>query len=207
MPEFASGLGRTMTPRYWGIRAMTERWVHHSRDRLDRFDPELLLRVQTQGNKPKGLWISNANAEDNWQDWCISERFRLNALKNRHEVTLRQDANILRIANSYELRDFTIKFGGEVPDYLRSGYRIDWPVVTELWDGILISLYLWDCRLSAGCDWYYGWDCASGCIWNARAIADFRFHSLLEVEEIEGAHWRAELPRLLDFGSIDWGAW
>ena len=35
-------------------------------------------------------------------------------------------------------------------------------------DGIIIAPYQWYCRMTV--DWYYTWDCASGCIWNLDAI-------------------------------------
>jgi len=37
-------------------------------------------------------------------------------------------------------------------------------VVSKEYDGIEIAPYQWDARLSL--IWYYGWDVASGCIWN-----------------------------------------
>jgi hypothetical protein len=184
---------------------------HHSLNRLERFDPELLLRVQTVTYKPRGLWVSDADAEDNWQDWCVGERFRLGALRNRHLVTLHEGANVLRIATTTELDWFTRGYS-RAPEFAAGdpfweGHYIDWPEVTGQWDGIVITPYLWQRRLGEGCFWYYGWDCASGCIWNARAIADFRFDSCFDCEEIEGAYARPEYPRLLGFGEVDFGRW
>lgn len=44
---------------------------------------------------------------------------------------------------------------------------IRWPLVASLYDGILIPRYLWSIRFR---NWYYGWDCASGCVWNTDVI-------------------------------------
>ena len=48
---------------------------------------------------------------------------------------------------------------------------IDWPAVATDYPGLIIAPYQWSCRMSEFTRWYYGWDCASGCIWNADAIA------------------------------------
>lgn len=40
------------------------------------------------------------------------------------------------------------------------------------YDGIVITPYVWSMRLDRSAFWYYGWDCASGCIWNASAVAE-----------------------------------
>lgn len=49
---------------------------------------------------------------------------------------------------------------------------LDWAAIGKLYDGIIIAPYLWERRLNGGAMWYYGWDCASGCIWNPRAISE-----------------------------------
>jgi hypothetical protein len=40
----------------------------------------------------------------------------------------------------------------------------------EGWDGLEIAPYLHRMRLSSF-SWYYTWDCASGCIWNASRVS------------------------------------
>ena len=48
---------------------------------------------------------------------------------------------------------------------------INWRKVAKAFDGIIIPEYIYSRRLDGNAsDWYYGWDCASGCIWDARAI-------------------------------------
>lgn len=48
--------------------------------------------------------------------------------------------------------------------------HINWPMVADRYQGIVIAPYLWSRRMDGGL-WYYGWDCASGCIWDAAAVA------------------------------------
>jgi len=47
---------------------------------------------------------------------------------------------------------------------------IDWKKVAKEYNGIEIWPYQWKCGHDPKCFWYYSWDCASGCIWNARII-------------------------------------
>lgn len=49
---------------------------------------------------------------------------------------------------------------------------VNWPLIATRWDGIIIAPYQWSCRYDDRTFWYYGWDCASGCIWNLHAITD-----------------------------------
>ena len=113
--------------------------------------------------KPVGFWVS-VQGEDDWPSWCRGEEYCLDDLLVPHEVTLADGANILRLETTDEMREFTNQFiaGGRHPG-------IDWRRVSELYDGILIPTYQWSLRCEL--DWYYGWDCASGCIWNLHAIA------------------------------------
>ena len=49
---------------------------------------------------------------------------------------------------------------------------IDWAAVARCYQGIIIPTYHFEFRFDTHVsDWYYGWDCASGCIWDAGAIA------------------------------------
>ncbi len=50
-----------------------------------------------------------------------------------------------------------------------AGY-IDWIKVAKQYAGLIIAPYQWGYRLEPGTHWYYGWDCASGCIWDASVI-------------------------------------
>ena len=47
-------------------------------------------------------------------------------------------------------------------------FIINWLAVARDYDGILIAPYCYTRRMTL--DWYNTWDCASACVWNARAI-------------------------------------
>ena len=53
--------------------------------------------------------------------------------------------------------------------YIREeGESIDWKKVASKYDGIEINPYQFEARYQYL--WYYGWDVASGCIWNLKSV-------------------------------------
>lgn len=128
-------------------------------------------------HKPHGFWVSVGDGEDGWREWCESSDFGIARLAECHRVTLVEGANILRISSAHELLDFTRCFEAmrewqkKSSDLDWRGNAIDWREVAKKHDGIIIAPYIWECRLNPRSHWYYSWDVASGCIWNADAIA------------------------------------
>lgn len=155
-------------------RDATGRLLHYSDDpitavesRDQRATPDHLRHY-----KPWGLWLS-VEGEDDWRSWCESEQFGAPAKQLCYVVTLAAEANVLRLSCGADLLDFTDAYGFDPYDgrYSFAGNAIQWERVAALYDGIIIAPYIWTMRLEERVHWYYGWDCASGCIWNARAIA------------------------------------
>lgn len=137
--------------------------------------------------KPRGLWVS---VDDDWKRWCESEHFYLSNFTYEHEVILAPDANILYLKNAQEIRGFGVEFAykrSKLNKISSAGfiYDIDWVKVARRWQGIIIAPYSYEMRLSDHM-WYYGWDCASGCIWDAAAIKDIKVVAKNEpVKEVE----------------------
>jgi hypothetical protein len=117
--------------------------------------------------KPVGLWVS-VEGPDDWKSWCESESFSLDRLKYEHRVILSPSANVLVLSGAGEIKAFTAQYG--ITARYPGDAAIDWPRVSREFDGLIIAPYCWQCRFSDETFWYYGWDCASGCIWRARAI-------------------------------------
>ncbi|WP_353107774.1 hypothetical protein [Gordonia sp. (in: high G+C Gram-positive bacteria)] len=123
-------------------------------------------------DKPDGLWVSVAGPDD-WRHWTQAEEFRSDetSLSNEHDVVLADRANLLHLDSADAVRGLTADFGMDPRDAFSSSvHRIDWPLIATQWDGIVITPYQWSCRNDWLTFWYYGWDCASGCIWNLDAI-------------------------------------
>lgn len=118
--------------------------------------------------KPVGLWVSVQGADD-WEAWCRAEDFDIEKLTYVTEIVPGPSANILRIDNPDDLRRLTVKYPQADPPRLAGfGPVPDWERIAADFDGIVIAPYQWRERLNL--HWYYGWDCASGCIWNLAAI-------------------------------------
>jgi hypothetical protein len=130
-------------------------------------------------SKPHGLWIS-VKGDDDWPWWCRAEDFAVESLHVCHRVTLRPDANILWLRSAEDIDAFTERyskpwhFPGKPEAVYDLSTGIDWTTVATDYDGLIIAPYIWSRRLSCpASNWYYGWDCASGCIWNLSAIDEF----------------------------------
>jgi hypothetical protein len=120
--------------------------------------------------KPKGLWLSVEGRND-WKEWCLSEGFGLDRLKCAAEVRLDPAANILRLSTEEAILDFTRRYGRAPLIDLPGLNDIDWSGAASDYQGIIIAPYQWRLRLDDRTFWYYGWDCASGCVWDAAAIS------------------------------------
>jgi hypothetical protein len=164
------------------------RLLHYDEKPVE-FDPNrqyCLNREHSVVGKPNGLWVS-VEGEDDWKWWCESEEFCLGSLRHVHEVTLVPDANILYITNPNQLLAFHHQYAAPSrhwhtdDDILHWG--LDWARAAQDYQGIIIAPYFWDLRLD-GPFWYYGWDCASGCIWDLNAISGVEEINQEELENV-----------------------
>lgn len=122
--------------------------------------------------KPYGLWVS-VDGPDDWPSWCESENFRDINEQYHYSVELKSKNNVLVLPTAEDIKAFSKQYQLErIPGY--DGYvprmYLDWPRVAKDYQGIIIAPYQWGLRLDDEVSWYYGWDCASGCIWNNEAI-------------------------------------
>lgn len=130
--------------------------------------PQRLVDYLPPSGKPRGLWVS-VEGEDDWAQWCQKENFPLGNFV--YEIELAPKANLLFIRNAIELDLFTQNYGKLHPSKIAHEIRaIQWSSVARDYQGIIIAPYIWSRRLTQHTFWYYGWDCASGCIWDAQAI-------------------------------------
>jgi hypothetical protein len=135
-------------------------------------------------NKPRGLWVS-VEGEYDWEWWCREEGFHLEHLVVSYEVKLKNDAKILHLKTEEEILNMCILYPFIKPQWdnpegwrFCGGYEINWQKVSEKYQGIIISPYQWECRMKEKSAWYYGWDCASGCIWDLTCIEEFKLQEL-----------------------------
>lgn len=119
--------------------------------------------------KPKGLWYGIGPS---WAEWAYYNMpdmikpyiFKLELNKKK----------MLVIESVRELDAFEKIHKVEHPVVPRMSY-IDWQKVAGKYMGIQIAPYLWQRRMHSF--WYYGWDCASGCIWTPAAIKSVKLYA------------------------------
>jgi len=144
--------------------------IHYSAEPLTEVHSVEQIPTFSGFMKPRGLWLSvESENKDGWLEWCEGEQFNLDSFAHATQLFLRDDANILHIPSAIELFAFHKSFAADLcQDFRMQG--IDWEMVASKYQGIIIAPYIWSMRLNDKLMWYYGWDCASGCIWDASAI-------------------------------------
>lgn len=134
-------------------------------------------------SKPRGFWVSDETCKVGWREWCLVESFGLGSLTHVHDVRLKPSASVLRLSGGVELDAFTDQYGAELCS--GSSIYIDWRLVAKDAQGIIITPYIWSRRLDGrSSGWYYSWDCASGCIWDADAIESVALREVVSPEQI-----------------------
>jgi hypothetical protein len=157
-------------------------------------DPVKLRRrnyPQSGHPKPNGLWF---DVNGSWKRWCEAVEFRLEKLLYRHTVTVLDASRILFLRNAKDIDLFTRKYARDLSGHIRllqsaeeieaftrqsgmdlfgdirrqfSNY-IMWGEVAEKYSGIIANPY--SRARSQTYLWYYGWNCAGGCIWDTGVI-------------------------------------
>ena len=126
-------------------------------------------------NKPKGLWYACGPEWLNWMSTDMPEC--LNKVNYIYELTL-DPTTICFIRTADDLQKFDRKYGSKTT---WGGETINWAKVARDYKGIEICPYQGADRYVY--DWYYGWDIASGCIWDASAIMDSKEEIFTETAE------------------------
>jgi len=121
--------------------------------------------------KPVGFWVS-VKGEGDWIDYLDTVDYH-DDVHYEHSVSLTKDADILYLNDYQDMVAFQEIFG--VVKDTHYGYqdlRIDWLLVTQHYAGIIIPTF--DGQARRDLDWYFNWDCASGCIWDLSAISSVK---------------------------------
>lgn len=150
------------------------------------YSKEYEIKAPTIG-KPDGFWLSD-DSDFGWKEWCKGSRFRAKAVK--HKIRFRCDTeNWLVISSAEDFIRFEKRYLKLDPRYKKAKLlepyalqfhgSIDFRAVKKKYGGLLITPYRNDFRLRLDCGniWYYGWDCASGCVWDLASIRRLSKHN------------------------------
>lgn len=144
-------------------------------------DPEMKYKnKKIDSFKPVGFWLSD-ESNYGWSEWCRRSDFAVETLANRTDFIC-DTSTWLTLKDSSQLNAFTEKYGKSLRDDRPTGLPsiwtfdyIEWEKVQTLYGGILITPYSFEARLNLM--WYYGWDCASACVWDLTTITQVRYES------------------------------
>jgi len=137
--------------------------IHFSKAPIGPLVP--VKQTATSFGKPKGFWFSDED-DYGWKQWARDNRFAQDRFEYQTRLEIVKD-KVLLLSNGGDLELFTRKYGRNSGHWADS-FMIEWDRVAESWGGILITPYDWNNRLEM--PWYYGWDCASGCVWDPEAV-------------------------------------
>lgn len=120
-------------------------------------------------NKPEGLWLSVKGP----RDWPSVYRAIFPVGRVGREIAtfhLVREANVLQLTTAAEIDTFHELYAVETNPAIPEHREPAWAVVASKFDGIIIAPFQPSRRVHAAVPWYFGWDCASACIWHPRAI-------------------------------------
>jgi hypothetical protein len=147
----------------WGYDIRPEQKVFVFEVPYTTFSNKQQTMPQSPFEKPNGIWYGCGDA---WIVWLESEMPSwLEDSSYLYEIELGE--GILKISTDEEFVQFEKIF---LTVSTMGGMRaINWPAVAKIYNGIEICPYNYNRRMKS--NWYYGWDVASGCIWNKKGIA------------------------------------
>ena len=165
---------------HFPIYAQEKMRIHHSREGTrEDGEPQVSGFSQKIGAKPEGLWYEcQDGSSTGWEEFCttgLSSGY--SKYDGTYNVILADDGyHILHITDESYFEKFYEMYSVNHPADPdgSKGYdkMIDWPKVAEHYSGIEICPYLDNKRMDDDSFWYYGWDVASGCIWDPKAIKE-----------------------------------
>jgi len=137
--------------------------IHMSKDPIHKLEKRYYN--QMSGDKPDGFWYGFGDKWIDYTEMAGHER-KGNYL---YEVDI-VGSNILQIKDYSEIAKFTNEYGSSKQIIPGKIFSIDWSRIEFKYDGIEINPYLYQVRFDDKFLWYYGWDVASGCVWNLENV-------------------------------------
>lgn len=142
---------------------MDRRLIHYSEKPLDKIYSEDHDSSRCGTYKTPGFWFSCEGDQD-WVEWCRDNDW--GDYCYAYEVFLKEDSGVLHLKDAEAIDRFSRAYG-------QGWGELNWLLVRADYKGLMVSPYCWERRLDNDTTWYYGWDCASGVIWDASVVERF----------------------------------
>lgn len=149
---------------------------HYSRGAVQEVKPAVQPNPAAGKLKPRGFWVSVGDA---WAEWCRQNSFGPPAKAPDelfvYRVVLDSSARILAAGTAEETEALVEEYGIKLHPDLIEARTLDWKAISQDgYDGIILTEYLYGAGLRREPRglWYYGWDCASGCIWGGQEVVE-----------------------------------
>jgi hypothetical protein len=200
---------------------------YYAYDRVPWEEMNVIAKNSKSPGKPIGFWLSAGTA---WERWCKSNDFESFRLRYQYRIKLRKNHNVLMIHDLVGFDKFCYEYGydpygiysnhsektkelfgeSEAGQRLATYWHIRkyypdcrWNLVKEKYQGIIICPYFHNRRLmTSHSQWYYGWDCASGCIWDVDCIKSFELEKKNKVKRVK----KPDYSELVSFNLLGKGA-
>ena len=121
-----------------------------------------------QDFKPIGFWLSD-ETDYGWKKWNEQSEHAACSIQTDFDC---DTTKWIVLKTPDAINKFYKEF--RFPICSIGPMQIDWPEVKKQFGGILISPYQWGLRFDHEMMWYYGWDCASACVWDLTTIKEIR---------------------------------
>ena len=120
---------------------------------------------QREDAKPYGLWYACGLDWIRWVSWEMPHWL------TPYIYGIDVDLSDMKVIETDRTLDAFTRM------YASSKYTIRWSEVAEVYAGIEICPYIDSRRMTSSTSWYYPWDVASGCVWEAEAVLDLRLRA------------------------------
>lgn len=154
----------------WGLDMISR--IHNSETPIKRLKKRFVEQTNIS-NKPEGFWYG---INFSWFEFCRKSELG-GWIGNFNYLVDTSQANILKLYSEAKMLEFTERYNDGHGIFTTF---IDWVEVSKYYDGIEISKYFPHLANDSRTNWFHGWDCASGCIWNLKNV----YIKPLTVEEI-----------------------
>jgi hypothetical protein len=116
---------------------------------------------------PNGLWLSVAGIHD-WEQYCIKNNCRLDALKTEFQILLKKTAKIIILHNKAAFEKFIQKYG-YYSGHNKLELSIRWEEIISTYQGIAVTRIF--PKLNNMVIWNKIWRYTAACIWDLQAVA------------------------------------